>query len=35
MPVPGLDPGIIAGIHVLGQNRPKDVDGRNTGYPAA
>jgi hypothetical protein len=30
MPVPGLDPGIIAGIHVFTALRcGKDVDGRN------
>jgi hypothetical protein len=30
MPVPGLDPGIVAGIHVFAAlRRGKDVDGRN------
>jgi hypothetical protein len=29
MPVPGLDPGIVAGIHVFLWDCKKDVDGRN------
>ena len=29
MPVPGLDPGIVAGIHVFLSEGKKDVDGRN------
>ena len=30
MPVPGLDPGIVAGIHVFtALRRGKDLDGRN------
>jgi hypothetical protein len=29
MPVPGLDPGIVAGIHDFVRAAKKDVDGRN------
>jgi len=29
MPVPALDPGIVAGIHVFSSAGKKDVDGRN------
>jgi branched-chain amino acid transport system permease protein len=29
MPVPGLDPGIVAGIHAFLGRQPKDVDGRD------
>jgi hypothetical protein len=29
MPVPGLYPGIVAGIHVFLEGPPQDVDGRD------